>query len=204
MNDHELQHIYRGLTKANAPNDASCLAPEDVMRLAAGELPEAESLRALEHVAACRWCRADLELASAVAAAGRALERRWRPAPWLVLAASVVLLVGGVTLWRGLVAPEDVLRGDIDRVTLVTPVGTVPAAAAERLVWREIEGATYEIEILDPAGAVAFGATTADSTVRIPADALVPGAAYHWRVSALLPNGRRLRSAAAPLTVTRP
>lgn len=205
MNDHELRDMYQGLTNAAAADGSGCLTPEDVMWLAAGELPEAERLKALEHVAACQACRADLDLAAAVAAAGTALERRVRPAPWLVLAASVVLLAGGVTLWRGWGTEDDVQRGGgDDRVMVVAPVGTVPAAAAARLVWRGIPDATFEVEVLDAAGAVVFRATTADSTTAIPAGALARGTAYHWRVSALLPNGTRLRSAAVPLTITRP
>ena len=205
MNDHELREMYQGLTNAAAAGGAGCLTPDEVMRLAAGQLPEAERLKALEHVAACRSCRADLDLAAAVAEAGTALEGRGRPAPWLILAASVVLAVGGVTLWRGLGTRDDVQRGGgDDRVMLVTPVGTVPPAAAERLVWRGIPDATFDVEVVDAAGAVVFSTTTADSTTTIPANALGSGTAYHWRVSALLPNGTRLRSAAVPLTITRP
>jgi len=142
---------------------------------------------------------------AAVVSAGVALERLPRFSPWLALAASVLLLVGGVTLWRTAGLRDDVLRGGDDRVTLVAPIGTVPAAAAERLVWRAVPGATsFEIEVIDGGGAVVFGAGTPDTTATVPSGTLRLGVEYRWRVTAVLTNGTRRPSAAAPLVISRP
>ena len=204
MNDHELRHMYKGL--ARTPTDrAGCLAPELVMRLAAGEATEAERFDGFEHVSACTSCRADLDLAAAVVAAGVALERLPRFSPWLALAASVLLLVGGVTLWRTAGLRDDVQRGGDDRVTLVAPIGTVPPAAAERLVWHAVPGATsFEVEVIDGNGTVVFGAGTPDTTATVPEGTLRLGVEYRWRVTAVLANGSRRPSAAEPLVVSRP
>ena len=82
---------------------------------------------------------------------------------------------------------------------LVAPIGRVPSA--EQLVWRAVPGATFEVEVIDPAGAVAFSATTTDTTAGIAAAGLKPGTEYRWRVNALLPDGTRRRSAAEPLVI---
>ena len=205
MNDHELRHMYKSLATRTPMDRAGCLAPELVMRLASGVSTEAERLDGFEHVSACGSCRADLDLAAAVVSAGVALERLPRFSPWLALAASVLLLVGGVTLWRTAGLRDDVLRGGDDRVTLVAPIGTVPAAAAERLVWRAVPGATsFEIEVIDGGGAVVFGAGTPDTTATVPSGTLRLGVEYRWRVTAVLTNGTRRPSAAAPLVISRP
>ncbi len=206
MNDHELRHLYERLATRTPADRAGCLTPEQVMRLAAGDAPEAERLDGLEHVATCGLCRTDFDLAAAVVAAGVALERRPRFSPWLALAASVVLLAGGVTLWRAAGRTDDVRRGgNEDRVTLVAPIGTVPAAAAERLVWRAVPGATsFEIEVIDANGSVVFGAGTPDTATTVPAGTLRYGAEYRWRVTAVLTDGSRRQSAAELLVVRRP
>lgn len=206
MNDHELRQMYERL-KTRTPTDrAGCLAPEQVMRLASGVATEAERLDGFEHVSACASCRAELDLAAAVVAAGVALERGPRlSSPWLALAASVLVLVGGVTLWRTAGLRDDVQRGGDDRVMLVAPIGTVPPAAAERLVWHAVPGATsFEVEVLDGSGTVVFGAGTPDTTATVPDGTLLPGVEYRWRVTAVLANGSRRPSAAEPLVVSRP
>jgi hypothetical protein len=201
MNDHDLQHLYERLGARPDPDRAHCLSPEEVMRLAAAEAAESERLAWLEHVSTCPDCRAELDFARAVAEAGNALQRRPIPARWLRLAAALVVLAGGVALWRSVVTPEDPMRGGEERVTLVAPIGTVAPPAAERLVWRAVSGATFEIEVLDGNGAVAFRATTEDTTTLLPVTALQRGIEYRWRVTAVLADGSRRRSAAESLVI---
>jgi hypothetical protein len=203
MNDHELRAAYERLEVGRGAARESCVAPEDLMRLAAGLATEAERLTWLEHVAACRACRADLDVARAVADAGRGLERPRIPA-WLALAASVLLVVGGVAVWRTLGAPGDVLRGADDRVTLVAPIGTVAPAAAGRLVWRALPEATFEVEVLDANGTPVLTATTTDTGLAVPPATLDAGVDYRWRVTARMPDGSRRRSTAEPLRVRTP
>lgn len=206
MNDHELRTLYERLQARREPGRGRCVAPEHLMRLAAGDATESERLDWLDHVAGCPACRAELNLARAVAEAGRGLERRPIPASWLALAASVLVLVGGVTLWRGgLLTPDRVTRGDGDRVTLVGPTGIRPADQSRRLVWRSVPRAVrYDVEVLDSAGAPAFATSTADTLADLPPGALRPNVEYRWLVTAVLPDGGRRRSTAAPLRVRAP
>lgn len=203
MNEHELQAAFRRLSAQRAPGRAACIAPEALMRLAAGDGGEAERLAWLDHVAGCAECRADLDVARAVADAGRAFERRRVPAAWLAIAASVLLVTGGIAVWRSRApAPGDVMRGEADGVVLVTPVGTVPAAAAGRLVWRAAPGEpSYDVEVLDPAGAAVWTLTTVDTSATMPAGVLRREVEYRWRVTAILPTGGRRASPAASLRV---
>jgi hypothetical protein len=208
MNDFELRALYDRLIAGRAPSGRSaCVPPELLGRLAAGDAAGDERLSALEHVAQCRDCRRELELLRAVtdAGAGLGVARVRRASPWvLALAASIVMAVGATALWRsGWLDPADVVRGDAPTVTLVAPLRTVDAADARRLVWRAVAGATlYEVEVLDGAGNAVFAAPATDTAVALPAaTTLVPGTEYHWRVTAVLAGGARLRSPAQPVRV---
>lgn len=206
MTDHELQQLYASLQTRPDAGREGCVAPADLMRLAAGDATEVERLDWLGHVAGCTACAAELKLTRAVAEAGQGLERPRIPAAWLALAASVLLLLGGVALWRsGMFAAGDVMRGGAEQVTLVAPRGTVPAAAAGSLVWRAVARAqAYDVEILDPAGSPALAGSTTDTTLAVPAGTLRFGVEYRWRVTAVLPDGTRRHSAAELLRVRTP
>lgn len=186
---------------------AGCANPEELMRLAVSEATPDERHTWMEHIVGCADCRRELALARAVAEAGSQLTARRWPIRILALAASIVVLVGGAALWRsGAFEGGDVPRGGGPAVTLVQPSGDVPADLARQLVWRSVPGVTsYEAELLDADGAVVFNTRGPDTTVTVPTEArLAPGGEYHWRVTALMPDGRRLQSVAESLRVTSP
>ena len=112
----------------------------------------------------------------------------WRRYATLGLAASLVLAVGvGVMRRVGVPANGDVTRGE-SAVTLLAPPTEVRSDAGPiGFVWRPVTGAVrYELEVVDSAGAVAFSATTADTTTTLAeARRLTPGTAYRWWVRAL-------------------
>lgn len=203
MNDIELRAAFERLVAARGAGRDGCVSPDELMRLAEGDATEDERLAWLSHVAGCRACRRELELVRAVADTGQALGARRRPVRMLALAASVILLIGAAALWRsGWLAP-DVVRGPGAAVTLVAPRGPVTAEAARRLEWRAVAGAAlYEVELLDAAGAVVYEGRTTDTVVALPFTTLLQtGTAYHWRVTALLQDGRREASRAESLRV---
>jgi hypothetical protein len=200
VNDFELRALHERLVAQRAPGRALCPAPDALRRLAAGDAAESERLTWLEHVAACPECRAELALAEAVADAGRELVGPRRVmGPWLALAASLVLVIGGVTLWqRGVFGPFDVTRGGTVGVVLVAPRGELPAAGPIVLMWRAVPDAvSYDAEVLDAQGAPAFTARVTDTTAVMP-DTLIParGVELHWRVTAERRDGSRVRSGA--------
>jgi hypothetical protein len=203
MNEFELRAAYDQLIAARTAGRARCPAPEDLLRLAAGEGAESERLTWLEHVSTCRACRRELDLARAVVEAGTALVARRPTVRTLAWAAAIVLLVGGTTVWQAGLLSRDVTRGAGSPVVLIAPSGQVTLDQARRLVWRAVPGAArYEAELLDGAGGLVFATGTADTVAAVPVTTtLAAGAEYHWRVTALLTDGRRVRSVAESLRV---
>lgn len=204
--DDELQRRYLRWLAARPPRDrAACPAPGAIRALVERHGAEADRLATLDHVMACPACRADFELLRTLERAGAAIgavpSARHRAGPmaarWLALAASVLLVLGGV-LWLRRADEPGVLRGAETAVRLVEPRGELPAGAAPRLVWRAVPGAVgYRIEVLDEAGepvaALATG-SPGDTVAPLPAGALRPGGRYQWWVRARLADGSELRS----------
>lgn len=122
----------------------------------------------------------------------------------LALAASLLLAVGVGVVWRsGGPANGDVTRGESAITLLAPPTEVRSVAGAIGFVWRPVTGTVrYELEVLDSAGAVAFSASTADTTATL-ADTrrLTPGTAYRWWVRALDAAGAQRASDMRPLRV---
>ena len=212
MNEFELRALYDRLTaeRAAVPGRGTCVSPEALMSLAAGDATEDDRLTWLTHVASCADCPKELELARAVADAGNALVGAGvrRRMPYLALAASVVLIAGAAALWQsGFFEPRDVTRGvgGAGAVVLVAPAGNVSRDVAGRLVWRGVPGAVrYDVEVIEPSGALVYGAVVTDTATLVPQTSLKPGAEYRWRVTAELANGTRVSSSAQAFRVRAP
>lgn len=208
MNDFELRALYDRLVANRATGRGACLAPEALMTLAAGEATEADRLVWLDHVAACRDCRRELELARAVAEAGTGLVSGGRRrTQYFALAASVLILIAGAVVWRSgmLTSDGNVVRGTGDAVSLVAPAGDVAGVQAIALVWRAVPHAVrYDVEVMTNGGALVFGTGVIDTTTAVPGAFLKPGTEYRWRVIAELPDGRRIGSAAQAFRVRAP
>lgn len=173
-------------------------APERLGGGTDGRLTEAAREDALRHVASCPACQRDLDLLRAVVAAGRRLRRRRTMS--LALAASVAVLLAGAALWSLALAPgarREAMRGAPEPITLLGPVGPVPAGRPVVLTWRPLPRALqYRVFVVDPDGDSVLRATTPDSTLGMTVDSLFrPGVEYRWWVQADLSDGTRPRSA---------
>lgn len=116
----------------------------------------------------------------------------WRLPLWALMAASIVLAVGGGLL---LYTPEPavdpaapgapVYRGE--RIEITTAVGDVDAAPAT-LAWRAVSGAVgYEVRLLEVDGTELWRFTTSSPAVTVPAEALAafrPARTLVWRIEA--------------------
>jgi hypothetical protein len=206
MNDDALRAAYRELLEAPREGRGGCPPPETLEALAARRGPEAARLATLNHAMACRECRRELDLL-------RAIEHARRAPVWtgrtFALAATLMLAVGAVLVWRSL-RPDapGALRGGGNQVSLVSPAegARVSAPPPLRLVWRAVANAAgYRVEVLDVTGAVVATGAGPDTTLELPAGALVPAdSAYRWRVIAELQGGGTVPSGFRRLTLTSP
>jgi hypothetical protein len=192
MTDAELRDIYTRALTSRAAGRGECPSPEALDALVAKVGSEDARLATLDHVMSCNACRQEFELLRSIQVAASADARvrsRWR-APWLV-AAAVVIAAGAVTLTR--VSRPNPMRG-------ASPAGAGQIAlvglAGDALVWRAVPGAIrYEVETVDASGATMFHATTTDTSVGLPPNAL----GVNWWVRATLRDGTERRSAVVPV-----
>jgi len=195
MPDESLQELKRVLdTRVRSETPTPDCLPEDIIAaLADGSLAADARAAVLPHVATCARCR------EAVASVARALAdpavvrefpdarggRRWlRIAVPLAAAALLVLLVSspwdaGSRGHRG-PPPPPPASTPIPR----SPVGSV--AAVTDLRWSPVAGADrYRVTVFDATGGVVYASESSDTVLAFPDSvALVPGAAYLWKVDA--------------------
>jgi hypothetical protein len=112
-------------------------------------------------------------------------------------AAAAVILAVTLTIGRrdtshvGAMAPDRGTPATTQEITLITPLGTTPAATP-RFIWHAVPTTgSYHLEVLDDSGAVVVGTDTRDTAFTAPA--LTPGRAYRWWVQAKV-NGETWQS----------
>ena len=199
MNEARLRKLYARAAAERAPaGREGCPAPEQLVALADGSLPEQVSReRLVDHLTACPACRRDYDFLRVVEEA--AIPKRVGRSVTLALAASIALLVGATLLWRGPIVtegPGPVRGGDERPVDLVAPVGTMPAGERVEFVWRSRAGTpVYQLELLGPDGRVLFSGRTADTSLVLPDSVHLVGAEYQWTLRA--PGGEGAQLAAA-------
>jgi len=145
----------------NSPHDTAHETPDagehdlnGIAALVEGRLDEQERERVMEHVAACARCRATLALLGRGAHEGQLSaqsRRRWSPAIWLPVAASVA--VAAVAL-RLVLAPDS---------PAVEPPGIDESLLPTRAAGRIVDGKTFRLEEgvwMDDAVKSAAGAPT--------------------------------------------
>ena len=192
MTDAELRDIYTRALTSRATTRTACPTPEALDALVGKSGGEESRLATLDHVMSCNACRQEFELLRAIQAAAAAdtgAPRR-RHAPWLA-AAVVVVAAGAITL------------AQLQRSNPARGAGSAAASdialvgiTGHTLVWRAVPGAIrYDIETVDANGATVFRATTADTSVALPATL----AGVNWWVRATLRDGSERRSAVVPL-----
>jgi hypothetical protein len=188
MTEARLRKLYARAALERAPADREgCPAPEHLLALADGSLPEQVSREPLvDHLTICPACRRDYDLLRVVEAA--ATPRRVGRGVTLALAASIALVIGAAFLWRGssvTEGPGPVRGGEERPVDLVAPVGTLPAGERVEFVWRSRSGTpVYELELLGPDGRVLFTGRTADTSLVLPDSLRLVGAEYQWTLHA--------------------
>jgi len=174
-----------------------CLDEHTVAALADGTLDVEARGRALAHVAACALCRrAVASVAEALAAVPITHEieivegrrRRVGPLVWIaapMAAAATVLLL----LWSPADDRPPGHRGSpppppATAPTPRSPVGVV--SMVNDLRWSHVAGADrYRVTVFDGTGGVVYAAEASDTVVAFPDSvALLPGAAYLWKVDA--------------------
>jgi len=161
--------------------------------LAAGRLPGAEAEALLDRVMGDRELLREYELLRAIHQAGRS------PAVWspsrgrFAVAASVVLLVGSVFVWRLTQAPgpEGTLRGG-GGLQILAPQSGAPFSGTEPLVWSgDPDAWRYRVEVVDQFGVLVAVVETADTTLALPDGTFTAGGAFTWWVEANVPGGVR-------------
>jgi hypothetical protein len=195
--DAQLRAAYaaHGANAARAPHPA----PEVIAATAQLEGDEAQRLATLDHIASCASCRREFELLRATHVAAQKLApSTWRVRTMGLAAAAAVIIAVTLTVGHrgaarlGEIAPD---RGgtaaSAQAITLITPLGTTPAATP-RFVWHAVPTTgSYHLEVLDDSGAVVVGTDTRDTAFTAPA--LAPGRTYRWWVQAKV-NGEAWQS----------
>ena len=196
-----LERLYRARVSARLVVTEQCVSPEAMLALLQREGSEAERMATMEHVMSCPACHREYQWLAAVdqaavkAGAGDAPRRTWwRGAP-LVLAASLIAVVGAGLLVRAPWRADEPVRGETGDVTLAAPAAGATVAEAPTFVWHPLpEASAYVLEIQRADGSVARSDTTADTTLALPGAALPP-AEYRWWVREVT-DGSEPRSSA--------
>jgi hypothetical protein len=201
MSDEELRRAYQA--RATQPS-ASPPTPEQLAGLASGEGSEEERAELLDRALADPATARDFELLRAITAAERSearpAARRW--AVPLTLAASLLLAVAGYVVLRP-ARPDDTVRAPAANggSMLVEPQDSASLApGAITFTWRPApRAASYRLELLTEAGALAMSQETFDTTITVP---VLEGGTYRWLVVGLLPDGLEAPSRPRRLLIT--
>ena len=170
-----------------------------------GLLSEEERKRFEDHAVTCDECVKDLYRMAPVVQGmldGKAVptkpqERASRRRNWMLLAASLAVVVVGLYAVMREPAPDERLRGtEGGTVVLFEPIGEVPLP--ERLDWKIVPLAShYEVTIETTAGETLWNEEVEIPPVTLPAEVvarMAPGETYFWRVEAVAADGTRWRS----------
>lgn len=199
--DTALQRAFREPPES-AARLMECPAPGTLMRAASGEMMQAAELAVIDHVAACPACTVAWLIARDTPSATAARHRHAQAWQWLVAAAAVVAVVVGGWSLRQAVGPAS--QAPLQRVVEQPSISSqlVAGAPLERdqfvLRWSPMPGATYDLTVSDEDLAIVFVANGLTETqARVPADALnsyAAGRRLLWQVTAVLANGKRIKS----------
>jgi hypothetical protein len=200
LHDSKLGEAYRAMLRDRATNRRDCVTPDELVGVVDGTLDEADRVRVLRHVGSCARCRHELEMLRVTADAAAAVARpAWLSRPVLAAAAALVLMIGGIALWqRGGGTGADIPRAGAPGPApeLLVPDEDSVVTTPVRVTWSAVQSArSYQIEILDAAGAPVFSSATSDTTVVVPETVqLEGGAVYRYWVRAMFGDGTEARS----------
>jgi hypothetical protein len=197
-----LRHELRQQTEAKG-DGAACYRVETLWESATGRLARAENRAVVLHIAACASCATAWELARELAPAGEVADRapatswrRWVPA----VAAAVLLAAVALWLWKPAEVHEPIYR-DTSGDWIVSELEADRSLDRGEctLHWSAgPEGTTYDVRVttadLTP---IAQGLDLSEPRFRVGPSSLasVPaGEIILWRVTARLPDGRKVSS----------
>ena len=192
-----------------------CLEAETLGALADGTLQADARARALEHLAACAFCRRAVASVTEALADGpitheidvvEGRARRWgkvlRVTVPLAAAATVLIL-----LW----SPENVAdsphRGG-ETAQTVSPTPRAPrgtVASTQRMMWAGVPGSDrYRVTVFDAQGDVLYENQLSDTVATVPDTVrFIPGRLYLWKVEARTGWDRWVSSELVEFTIAR-
>jgi hypothetical protein len=196
MSDPEIGALLAEGSRRLPRAERGCPDSEVLGELALDQLPVERREVLVAHLESCPDCAfefsvacqaRDLVAAPAVRAARVSPARRW-----LKMAAALVLVAGGLMIYRLSQPRPATLRGATGASWAVTPVdGARLAAAPRELAWPEVAGARgYEVELFDAAFTrLARSGELASSRYELPGGVeLRRGGVYFWRVTVRGPS----------------
>ncbi len=113
---------------------------------------------------------------------------------WIHVVIALFIIVGAVTLWRGLQLERSVDANS--GLALVAPADGAAPQPLTTFVWRAVPGATtYLLEVVDQGDKVVVSGETSDTTL-LMAQAALPAIArgLRWRVTARRVDGSEISS----------
>jgi hypothetical protein len=129
----------------------------------------------------------------------------WGLPSWALMAASVVVIVGGAALLLSPSRSIDAVPGDDDvyrtaRIDITSAAGELAEAPAE-IAWTAVAGAVqYEVRLSEVDGTELWRATTPSPAVPVPAEIrarALPAKTLIWQVSAKDAQGRTIAESSA-------
>ena len=211
VSDEALREAYqRALDARRVSGREACVSPEAMLSLLRREGTEEQRLEVLDHVMACGPCRSEFELLRAIEQVGARTTEVARPAvsPMrrlavpLALAASLILVVT-VGQRLGSTGSPDVERGSSDGFALLEPPPEIAPGISPTFTWKPVPGAqSYELEVLNEAGTVVWGARTSETSVTLSDPrVLTAGKTYRWWVRTTTAGGDQRASAVRSLRI---
>lgn len=208
----ELRELYRAAGRGVDAEAPGCPPADLLRRLAEGAVDAGERSSAVEHIARCSDCADAYRLALELVVTGveqgatpRRDRRRWPSKPWLAVAATVVIVLAAVVLWRtGPLGPSGgpvVTRGaELPSAAIEPANGVVLPAAPAVLRWQPPAGASggawrFQITVLDARTDLLWRSDWLErSRVELPAaarDRVAAAGRVYWRVTARRPGELR-------------
>lgn len=212
VTDETLREAYeRALDARRVSGREACVSPEAMLSLLRREGSEEQRLEMLDHVMGCGACRSEFELLRSIEQAGAATTERAthavlqfprRFAVPLALAASLILVVT-VGQRLGSTGSPDVERGSSDGFALLEPPPEIAPGISPTFTWKPVPGAqSYELEVLNEAGTVVWGARTSETSVTLSDPrVLTAGKTYRWWVRTTTAGGDQRASAVRSLRI---
>lgn len=180
-----------------------CPSTERIWESAKGRLPSADDQAVVSHLGDCGSCssawRIARELARDAAQTEVPARRSWRRGAPILVAASIVIAVAGFGLYKFLrMEDRQPVYRQQQEVWLEALTSTAPRDSCT-LRWVEgPEGTTYDLLIMDTDLQPIDRARSLDrpefTLVVEDLEPVPPGGAILWRVTAHLPDGRRVVS----------